>query len=273
MIDVRSLARCVAVAVLLVLPLAPQAEAADEPGWQGTLGAAVYAVPRYPGADQTDTGLAPMIGVQSPGRRFYLGNPVGGGSPLQLGYRLLDSDGWQVGLDVTGQWRAPRKHDDDRSLQGMDDIDRTLFAGAWIHYRWRMLSVLLRSDSDVLHDRDQGTLLTLSAQAGLPLTPSLVVAMGPVLHWADQTHGQTFYGVSAAQSQSAGLPEHAVGAGIEDVGLQMMIRYRMAAHWQLSAVAGVLRLQGDAADSPVVMDRNQVSGLLSLAWRFGGSGN
>ena len=89
--------------------------------------------------------------------------------------------------------------------------------------------------------------------------------------WADETHMQNVFGISAAQSARSGLRRHEAGGGFKDVGLSASLSYALTENWLLIGRAGYSRLLGDAADSPIVADKgsaDQLSGMLTIGYRF-----
>ena len=74
------------------------------------------------------------------------------------------------------------------------------------------------------------------------------------------------YGVGSAQSAASGFAAYSPGAGWQSVALETAADWPIAAQWHIVASIAYERLLGNAADSPLVAARNQVSGLLGLVW-------
>ena len=81
--------------------------------------------------------------------------------------------------------------------------------------------------------------------------------------YADDAYMDAFF--SVAPVSPSGLAAFTAGSGIKDIGLTAFASYRYNENWSVTAVAGVKRLMGDAADSPVVsVAGNENQGFLSL---------
>jgi outer membrane scaffolding protein for murein synthesis (MipA/OmpV family) len=58
------------------------------------------------------------------------------------------------------------------------------------------------------------------------------------------------------------------GAGLRQVGASLSLMYAVTAHWAVLGFGGLDRLSDEAAASPLVRRREQVSGGLGLGYRF-----
>jgi outer membrane scaffolding protein for murein synthesis (MipA/OmpV family) len=84
----------------------------------------------------------------------------------------------------------------------------------------------------------------------------------------DGKYRQTFFGIDAAQSLIAGVPEHTVKSGLNEVRLSIGADYKLTSKLSLGAHVAYGKLQGDAADSPVTTDKTQHSIAVFAAYRF-----
>ena len=114
----------------------------------------------------------------------------------------------------------------------------------------------------------EGVLASLELQGRYRPTHWLTLSAGPAAIFGDGTYRQTFFGVSAAQSLIAGVPEHPVKSGLNEVRFGVGANCRLTEHVSLNAKAEYGRLQGRAADSPVTTDRTQHSIAVFALYRF-----
>ncbi|TGV96192.1 MipA/OmpV family protein, partial [Mesorhizobium sp. M2E.F.Ca.ET.154.01.1.1] len=86
--------------------------------------------------------------------------------------------------------------------------------------------------------------------------------------WADDKHMEAYFGVTATQSASSGLPQYDAKAGVKRVDVKASVTYMLTDNWMVTGAAGAGFLMGDAKDSPIVKKDVQPFGMLGLAYRF-----
>jgi outer membrane protein len=256
----------------LVLSMAAGAASAEEAKeeqspWRVVLGAGVQSRPEYVGSDKDEVQALPVINIQY--GRFFLGGVPGGGGGMGggLGAHLFQNDTWDFGAIVTGDLDKPREEQDDARLRGMGDIDGTVRAGGFASYRlgWLTLSSSVLSD---VGGKDQGTIASFDAEFAYRPTPRLSFTAGPGLMWADDKYLQTYFGVNADQAARSGYSQFAPESGAAIIRLNLGAQYELTKHWGVGARITASRLQGDAADSPIVADENQNSYAVFVRYRF-----
>jgi outer membrane scaffolding protein for murein synthesis (MipA/OmpV family) len=65
------------------------------------------------------------------------------------------------------------------------------------------------------------------------------------------------FGISAAQSEIAGIAPYRAKSRVNTVGGSAGATYMLTDHWSLRAHVNYGKLQGDAANSPVTTDKTQ----------------
>jgi outer membrane protein len=221
--------------------------------WKFALGGGVVNGPRYPGSRYDFTRGLPLASVSF--GRFFLGAVPGSGAPAGAGAYLLHTEHWAIGLDIGGDARKPRRAADDPILRGWGDIPGTARAGMFASYTIDWLSVRGSVSDAVAHH--EGMLASLAVEAKYHATQRLTLSIGPELTWANNQYAQTFFGISAAQSEIAGIAPYRAKSGINTVGGSAGAAYMLTDHWSLGAHVSYGRLQGDAANSPVTTDKTQ----------------
>jgi outer membrane protein len=232
--------------------------------WKFALGGGVVNGPRYPGSRYDFTRGLPLASVSY--GRFFLGAIPGGGAPAGAGAYLLHTEHWAIGLDVGGDSRKPRRATDDPILRGWGDIPGTARAGVFAGYTRDWLSVR-GSISDALAHHE-GVLASLAVEAKYHATQRLTLSIGPEVTWANNQYAQTFFGISAAQSEIAGIAPYRAKSGVNTVGGSAGAAYMLTDHWSLGAHVSYGRLQGDAANSPVTTDKTQRMYGAFVTYRF-----
>ncbi|MDO5605746.1 MAG: MipA/OmpV family protein [Paracoccus sp. (in: a-proteobacteria)] len=86
--------------------------------------------------------------------------------------------------------------------------------------------------------------------------------------YGNSTYMDAYFGVSEAESQRSGLREHSAGSGMSAYAASIEARYRATDNWSLLGRVEAERLTGDAADSPIVADRDQVTLGLGVVRSF-----
>jgi MipA family protein len=248
------------------------AQEADESGvpdpfsdkWKFALGSGVVNGPRYPGSRYDFTRGLPLVSVSY--GRFFLGAVPGSGAPAGAGAYLLHTEHWAIGLDVGGDSRKPRRATDDPILRGWGDIPGTARAGVFASYTRDWLSVRGSISDAVAHH--EGALASLAVEAKYHATQRLTLSIGPEMTWANNQYAQTFFGISAAQSEIAGIAPYRAKSGVNTVGGSAGAAYMLTDHWSLGAHVSYGRLQGDAANSPVTTDKTQRIYAAFVMYRF-----
>jgi outer membrane scaffolding protein for murein synthesis (MipA/OmpV family) len=68
---------------------------------------------------------------------------------------------------------------------------------------------------------------------------------------------QTFFGIDALQAQRSAYAQYTPEGGVALIGFSVGAAYELTSHWSVGARAAAERLQGDAARSPIVANKNQ----------------
>ena len=244
--------------------LAEEAKEAKGP-WQATLGAGVMQVPEYPGSDENRTQALPLVSVRY--KRFFLGGAPGSGSPGGLGAYLFENDKWSLGAVVAPEGRDPRKESDDERLRGLGDIDASIRGGLFTSYRigWLRLGASVLTD---VGDKQGGTIANLDAEFTYRPFPKLILSGGPGVSWTDDEYMQTYFGITGEQAARSAFSQYTPASGVSTVRLSFGAQYLLGSNWFLGARVTAAQLQGDAADSPIVVEKNQNLYALFFGYRF-----
>ena len=225
--------------------------------WTISIGVAAGVAPDYEGSNDYEFGFGPNISATWRNTIFYKGK--------SLGVNIIRQKNLKAGLIAARA--AKRKEDDNDKLEGLGDVDGGIEVGGFVSYRnkpWRF-NAEARQEVDSGHE---GALLELSAGTYLPLvTPLVFVELGTT--FASDDYMESFFGVDSQQSANSGLKKYNADAGIKDVNLSISAGYPLSDRWRVAVMVEYKRLLGDAADSPIVDDKNQFVAGLGLTYRMG----
>jgi outer membrane scaffolding protein for murein synthesis (MipA/OmpV family) len=225
--------------------------------WALSIGLSGRLAPDYEGSNDYGFDVGPLLSASWRNTIFFKGRT--------LGANLIRGENFKAGpiLSLT----SGRDEDDNDKLEGLGDVDDSVEAGGFVAYRqepWR-LRAEIRQDINSGHD---GALLELSGGYTLPFEKlPVVVELGTTLASAD--YMESFFGVDAQQSADSGLKRYDADAGIKDLKIRMSFGYSITNRWRIGAIAEYKRLVGDAADSPVVDDENQLFAGIGLSYHLG----
>lgn len=203
--------------------------------------------PTYPGAEEAE--VSPWIIWRNAGF-----GPVGQ-APAQ-GFSIAPSFGTVGSRDSA----------DDAALTGLDDIDRAYELGLRVNYGAgpvRAYGSLRRGFGG-----HEGVTGELGAKYRTELSDRVTLWSGVEVGYGNADYNDTYFGVTAAESASSGLPPTAPGGGVNEAALTFEARYALSDTTALLGEVRYGKLIGDAADSPVVQDEYQPSLRFGVTRRF-----
>ncbi|WP_092453914.1 MipA/OmpV family protein [Pseudomonas sp. NFACC45] len=260
----RSLCLSLSSCGLLLLCDSLQAE-----DWRYSLRAGAASVPRYSGSDERV--VAPALGAEivSP-YGVFLDTDEG------LGWGFDEEDfGLRVYIgasDVRKDRKRGFKGSD--KLNGMGSIKSRPVLG--LDGTYQMGPVTLEASFEHALEEDDDNRDTGSAWNRLKLsisTPLYEGNHGKVIgslnsQFGDGDYVRTWYGVSAAQASRSQFRAHDAHGGLVSRGADLTWSLPFNDQWSMSTVLAVQYLAGDAASSPIVARRMQVSLAGQIVYTF-----
>jgi outer membrane scaffolding protein for murein synthesis (MipA/OmpV family) len=237
-----------------------QPSASDHPStgpWNITLGIGAGYGPRFEGAERYHFTPIPYGSVS------YAG--VGSLGPQGLGADILRTGGFRAGLLVG--YSGGRDENDDPHLHGLGDISSSVLMGGFAAYQWNAFELRAQVRQAVIHTGN-GLDGSLGATYTLRPAPGWMFKVGPQLGFADGDYMKKYFSVTGAQSSASGLQTYSAGGGLKDVAIGLNATYQLTEHWLLFGIAKVSEIIGDAADSPIVQDKEQAFGGIGIAYHF-----
>ncbi len=243
-----------------------------------TLRGGVEVRPDYFGSDQLSVGpdLGLSLGYVSLGPLSF-GDPELGPDPLGFGLR--------------GSFRliSSRSSDNNEELEGLGDVDTSVEIGAGIAYTQPNWETFADLRFGVL---GHGSLVAdLGVDAIARPTDRLTLRAGPRLFLGSDGFASTYFGVTEAESEASlrsvphdDGPEDELIAGhiilepafdpfearggMLSAGLEVAVEYRLSDFWGIEGGVRYDRLRGDAAQSPITAQDDQLTGFLGVTRRL-----
>lgn len=235
------------------------------------LGVSMAVKPEYDGARTYETRFRPLWAMQL--GRWRLS--TSGGSAL-LGFgregagpgasrQLLERGPWRLGVAL--RFDNGRSSGDASTTRGLPDVRRTLRARFSASYSLSPDLSLTGAVSQDLLGRRGGLTGGLDLGWRFYRSPTLEWSAGAGISGANALNMRSYFGVPASVADSVGKPAYEPGAGLREMHAGVGFTRPLGKHWFVFGSAGVTRLLGPAADSPLTERRDGASAALGLAWR------
>jgi outer membrane protein len=235
------------------------------------MGAGVAVSPKYSGSDEKRVTAA--LGIDySMANGFFASTMRGVGWGSSIG---------RFNYSAALSYRAERedKDDDDKflggsttnggdELRGMGRIEGSalaLVSAGWSPNRWFGMSLALE---EPLSRRENGRAYHIGFTSTVYAGERNDITLNLAGHGGDRDYLQTYYGVTAQQSQTSGFRVHSPKAGLYAISTGVDWTYRINEHWGILASVSAERLSGDAGRSPIVESRTAPSALVLATYRF-----
>ena len=249
-------------AISLAYPAAARAQAKPVDGWRFTVGAGAYYIPDYPGSDDYKVAPAPVLRVQKD--HLYLETDGPG-----IRANIVPHGRFEFGPVLS--YGGGRDDVEDSAVDRLPDADDEFSLGAFAAYQ--LPGILDQRDSLRLEveaveavSGDNGLVAKAGIEYGRQATERLSFGIGVSTSYVDGDYADTYFSISSAGAAASGLSVYDAGSGFRDVTLSVSGRFTVTRSIGIGAVAGISRLLGDAADSPVVEDRGDDTPLFGGAF-------
>jgi outer membrane scaffolding protein for murein synthesis (MipA/OmpV family) len=260
----------------LVFCLANALAFADEPPPLGWTFSALTGMARTPDFEGSRTSRnVVLIGAEASYRSEHYGTVnLGRGG---ISWAMLDAPTLQAGLAIMADpgrdvedhgnaFRALTQQPGAARLQGLGKIGQTAFVGPFVTGKYGMLTASATAMQAVASHH--GALLQLTVAMPLPLSEAVTLSPSMGTTWADHKYMQAYFGVSPSQSAASTYRRFDAGAGLKSLDMGLELNWRLDKRWALNSAAGLRRLQGDAASSPITETRNQSSFMIGANYAF-----
>lgn len=234
--------------------------AAAPPAFAFTLGAGVFAGPKYLGSDETRVLPIPIAGVSYRNRVFLGPSPNGVGAGLAV--NLVQTRALTLSVGLGGS--EPRPEDRADALAGMDDRRLGIATLSGLTYRYGPVSAGVAVSAGL---RDNaGVTGTGNLGLTLPVLSRTFFSLGGSVTLANQDAMRYDFGITPGEATRRtalitagdgrlragdGLP-YTPSGGVRDVGATASLAHMLSPRWSLFGFGAVTRLSDRAAKSSLV---------------------
>ncbi len=234
--------------------------------------------PAYQGARDTQVKALPVVQMQWSNGAFIAGASAGMHlsdqaqqeyGPLLMieGRRSLSGTSTTAGSINNSLGANPTPANN--KLTGMEDIKPRVLLGGFYHFNMtdalRLTNSALYGAGNKYNGLRWNSDLRYQIAAFAP-HHSLSVSTGVTI--VNQAYNQAYFGVTAAEAARNQHNMYTPSAGVKDVHADLHWNWALSSSWLLTSALNVTRLQGSAADSPLVERRSNVTVSSALAYRF-----
>ncbi|MEL6920411.1 MAG: MipA/OmpV family protein [Pseudomonadota bacterium] len=177
-------------------------------------------------------------------------------------------DGFDVG-PIVG-YSFGRKESLSSKLGGLGDVDGGVVVGAFGSYTLDGLFADVGVSTQVTGGSDNGYLAVAGFGYTAEVAPRVSLTGRADLEYASEGYMDRYFSVTPDQAQASteGYTAFDASGGIKNMSAGLSVRVEATDRLSLLSNAGYSRLLGNAADSPISVSDNQVSGGLGLLFSF-----
>lgn len=227
------------------------------PTWSVFTGLSGAYSPRYDGADQHRYQGGPTIEIRYKDIAFA---STGEG----IGVNIFRGKNYRVGTALA--FDLGRRAIDSNRTNGLGNVNTAPELKAFGEYL--VFPAVFRADVRRAIGGHKGWIADLSAYMPVYGTEKFYVFVGPSVTFADDRYMKAYFGVTPEQSTNSGYPIYTAHAGLKSVNAGGSATWMITDHWLINGIAGGQRLLGDAADSPLTLDRLQFGATLTVGYNF-----
>ncbi len=256
-------------------PALPASAALAEPSVYLAVGAAASVGPEYPGSDKRSFSVAPLLGLRygrlriSSSRASSLLGPGSEGGGAGASADLVSTSEWKAGAALrVDQGRSSADSD---ALAGLPDVPPTVRGRFFVSYKVNADWSFGASVAQDLLGRDGGAFGNLDATRRGRLSERITWSAGVGLSLADRRYMRSFFGISDAVAKQTGRnggKAYSPGDGLKDVSTGAELTIVLSPSWVAFAGAGVYRLLGQAAASPLTRSASGFNASAGIAYRW-----
>ncbi len=246
-------------------PAVAQDENADQYQDEKYVGVGARVRPAYEGADANRVDA--IVYARLYGEHVFARTTQG---ILEGGWRTQPFGGIVFGAQLAYEEGRNTSDSAFLSARHFDDIDPSVSVGLHAEGDWKIgrapLNVLLRYRHDV--DKDNGAQADLRATVGIFDWRGARAGLFGQITWGDGKSTQRYFGITSQQAAVSALPAYNASSGARSVQAGLLGDIDLARHWLALWGVTFQRLQGDAANSPLVQDRGNWFANAGVAYRF-----
>ena len=247
------------------------------------VGLGAVSQPRYEGSHDTRVSALPVLQMQWSNGIFLAGMSAGMHLSEKAGQEfgpLLTIDAGRSVSGIGHGVSCPRcdanqgitgalVKNNANKLAGMDDINPRVLIGGF--YNAQLASQLRLTNKLVFGGGNQRQGLRWNSDLGYSLDDfaahhNVSISLG--LSVLNKAYNQAFFGVSNTESLRSFNRSYTASAGVKDIHADVHWNWALSSSWLLTSSLNLTRLNGSAADSPLVERASSVTVSSALAYRF-----
>lgn len=231
------------------------------------IGAGAAFGPRYSGSDQNMAGPILLLDYSTPSG-FFASTMRGLGYGSTIGnFNYSAALGYRGGREEKDESDFGFSSGSTR-LRGMGDIKGSASAILSLGYtpvEWLNLSV---TADLALSQRNNGNAFHFGASSPFYSAGNDKLTLAATASVGDSKYMQTYYGVTGLQHRNSGYRAFKPKSGLYEVNASLSWEHSFDTHWALETMAGVTRLQGDAAKSPLASRRLSPNAAVYVTYTY-----
>jgi MipA family protein len=246
-------------------PAAPAAYTPAVPDWIVTIGAEGRIVPAWPGASDSKLGWSalPLFSIRN------VGTPPDFFGPRDsFGFNVINTGMFQIGPAL--QFVNHRKASDYAELNGLADVDYAAQLGAYANF-WPVPWLRLRGEVRQGIGGETGVTGDVFLDAVVPVG-QWTLSAGPRATFQTAAATSPYFSITSTEAMNANilqpnlgkLTAYTAGGGFYSYGAGTQVQYTFNPTWTAHAFVEYQRLEGSAADSPLVTARGSPN-----QWTYG----
>ena len=221
----------------------------DDNSGTGYFGGSVAISSEYLGSDDDEIQVLPYLSLENVKGFDFFGT--------QLSYRLIEAgtgEGlgkWSLRAGPSVGWQTGRNSDDSPTLTGFENVDGSIPIGGYVRSTIGPVGLRFDAGQDIAGGHD-GLRATASIGTFLPLGN---VFVRPTLsaNWGDNSHNESFFGVSTAQSTASGLDAYDTSSGIYSYTAGLLSWIEFNERYALTFIGSYSWFTDEATDSPILL--------------------
>jgi MipA family protein len=232
----------------------------------------------YPGARETSVTALPVLQIEWSNGAFIAGTSAGMHlsdqaqqeyGPLLMLEGRRSPNGASTAAVSINNGIASLGQASSNKLLGMEEINPRLLAGGFYHF---VITDALRLSNSLLYgagNSHDGLRWTSDLHYHMaPFAVHHVLSLSAGIAVVNQAYNQAYFGVTSVESARSRNRTYTPSAGVKDVHADLHWNWALSPAWLLTSALNVTRLNGSAADSPLVERRRNLTVSSALAYRF-----
>ena len=222
-------------------------------------------VPEYEGA-QKRRAIPVLFGEYRNSNGFFVSSMKGIGLEKQAG---------DVEVSAALSYRGGRRDNRSNSslfgsddLKGMGDIPGSAVASLEASTLLAGTVKIHGSANLALNHRDNGNSFKFGVSRLIYQTNTDQVGLDFSTEFADRKFNQTYFGVTAQQSQNSGYRPYKLKNGFNQMNASVAWNHVIDQHWSVRTMLGVTQLTDEAANSPIAKNKTNPVLISTVNYRF-----